>query len=171
LTVGEKDGTGQDLVTTDLIKDKVKKMNGKHSLVARTNIIIQEGCKLDVLLEDGENYKQNLFVGEMENVKLADFTAKKVTLETARLGSAIEVSQLLLEKSNTKEQEKSIENKLTGRLEDSMNYAMLTAEGNMENLNDNASVASITPTAEVNKIGAVDVLSLIGNLNQECYAH
>lgn len=142
-------------------------MNGKHSLVARTDIIVQKGGKVNLLLEDGENFKQNLFVPEMTDINLNDYTATKVSLGTGRIGTGIEVSQLLLEKSEVDEQEASYENKLIGRIEDSMNYTMLTTNTNMDNLNADASVATITPTVAVNTVSLVDVLTLISKLNQE----
>lgn len=60
---------------TDLIREKAKKINGKHSLVARTNIIVQKSGQLDVLLEDAENCKGNLFVGDSESLELTDYKA------------------------------------------------------------------------------------------------
>ena len=64
-------------------------MNGKHSLVARTKIVVQKDGYLDTLLEDAENYKQNLFVGEMENLNLADYTAQKLELQLVVLVMAL----------------------------------------------------------------------------------
>ena len=72
-----------------------------------------------------------------------------------------------MEKSDIEEQEKSYETKLIGRIEDSTNYSMLTAEGNMESLNADTSVSSITFTTGINAVSIVDVLTLIGKLNQE----
>lgn len=158
---------GTPLLKIDLIRDKAKKMNGKHSLVARTNIIVQKGGQLDVLLEDAENCKKNLFVGDSESLELTDYQAQKVTIKTKRIGHAIEVSELLLEKSVLEDQEKSYENKLTSNIDDSLNYCMLTGEGNMESLNADSSVSKIVPTVGTDKVSLIDVLTLVGNLNQE----
>lgn len=158
---------GTPLLKTDLIREKAKKMNGKHSLVARTNIIVQKGGQLDVLLEDAENCKKNLFVGDSESLELTDYQAQKVTIKTKRIGHAIEVSELLLEKSVLEDQEKSYENKLTSNIDDSLNYCMLTGEGNMESLNADSSVSKIVPTAGTDNVSLIDVLTLVGNLNQE----
>ncbi|WP_074618749.1 HK97 family phage prohead protease [Bacillus cereus] len=158
---------GTPLLQTDLIREKAKKMNGKHSLVARTNIIVQKGGQLDVLLEDAENCKKNLFVGDTESLELTDYKAQKVTIRTKRIGHAIEVSELLLEKSVLEDQEKSYENKLASNIDDSLNYCMLTGEGNMESLNADSSVSKIVPTVGTDKVSLIDVLTLVGNLNQE----
>ncbi|PGM88801.1 HK97 family phage prohead protease [Bacillus cereus] len=152
---------------TDLVRENAKKMNGKHSLVARTNIIVQKGGQLDVLLEDAENCKKNLFVGASESLELIDYKAQKVTIQTKRIGHAIEVSELLLEKSVLEDQEKSYENKLIGNIEDSLNYCMLTGEGNMESLNADSSVSKIVSTVGTDKVSLIDALTLISNLNQE----
>ncbi|MEJ9230758.1 hypothetical protein LAV79_14955 [Peribacillus butanolivorans] len=50
--------------------------------MARTNIIVQKGGKLDILQEDGENFKQNLFAPEMSDLILTDYTATKLTIRT-----------------------------------------------------------------------------------------
>ncbi|WP_075308568.1 HK97 family phage prohead protease [Bacillus wiedmannii] len=158
---------GTPLLQTDLIREKAKKMNGKHSLVARTNIIVQKGGQLDVLLEDAENCKKNLFVGDTESLELTDYKAQKVTIKTKRIGHAIEVSELLLEKSVLEDQEKSYENKLASNIDDSLNYCMLTGEGNMESLNADSSVSKVVSTVGTDKVSLIDVLTLVGNLNQE----
>lgn len=158
---------GASTIPIHLVREKAKKMNGKHSLVARTKIVVQKDGYLDTLLEDAENYKQNLFVGQMENLKMSDFTAQKVRITPARIGHAIEVSELLLEKSVLEEQEASYEKKLRGRIEDSTNYCMLTDEGNMENLNADSSVSSIISTAGIDTISLIDAFELESELNQE----
>lgn len=164
-TTEEEPGT--PLLQTDLIREKAKKMNGKHSLVARTNILVQKSGQSDVLLEDAENCKKNLFVGDTESLELTDYKAQKVTIKTKRIGHAIEVSELLLEKSVLEDQEKSYENKLASNIDDSLNYCMLTGEGNMESLNADSSVSKIVPTVGTDKVSLIDVLTLVGNLNQE----
>lgn len=161
------DITGTQTIPTELIREKAKKLNGKHSLIARTNIIVQKGGKLEVMLEDGENFKQNLFVGEMTNLAKADFTGAKVAIQTFRTGSAMEVSEMLVETTSQEDVNQITENKLIGRIEDSLNYTMLTTNTNMDNLNADASVATITPTVAVNTVSLVDVLTLISKLNQE----
>ncbi|MBE4939677.1 phage major capsid protein [Bacillus thuringiensis] len=88
-------------------------------------------------------------------------------MKTARIGPAIEVSELLLEKSVLEDQEKSYENKLTGDIEDSLNYCMLTGDGNMESLNTDSSVSKILSTVGTDKVSLIDVLTLIESLNQE----
>ncbi|WP_432694196.1 HK97 family phage prohead protease [Priestia aryabhattai] len=162
--VGTRD---EDLVVTQLIRDKAKKMNGKDSLVTLTNIIVQKGGKLEVLLEDDENYNQNLFVGEEESINYNDFTGTKTLIETKRIGTAMEFSELLLEKSAHEEQEKSIEDKFLNRIEDSVNYAMLTGDGNMDNLNADTSVSTVIETADANIIALDDIFELTDSLNQE----
>ncbi|MDC7762667.1 HK97 family phage prohead protease [Priestia aryabhattai] len=156
-----------DLVKTNLIREKAKKMNGKHSLVGRTNIEIQKEGKLEVVLRDAENYNKNLFVGDSENVDLNDYTGTKVFLETKRIGTATEVSKTLLEKSNRAEQEAEIENISISRIEDSTNRSMLKGEGNMESLNADTSVSTVIETVEANQIALDDIYDLTDSLNQE----
>ncbi|WKG30177.1 HK97 family phage prohead protease [Priestia aryabhattai] len=155
-----------DLVKKNLIREKAKKMKGKHSLVGRTDIEIQKEGKLEVVLQDAENYNRNLFVGDSDNVILDDYTGTKVLIDTQRIGTGMEVSKTLLEKSNRVEQEEVIEDTLIARIHDGLNRGMLKGEGNMESLNADASVSSITPTVEVNKISWFDVTTLIGKMNQ-----
>ncbi|WP_337133842.1 HK97 family phage prohead protease [Priestia megaterium] len=155
-----------DLVKTNLIREKAKKMKGKYSLVGRTNIEIQKEGKLEVVLQDAENYDKNLFVGDSDNVILDDYTGTKVLIDTQRIGTGVEASKTLLEKSNRAEQEEVIENTAIDRIHDGLNRSMLKGEGNMENLNADTSVSSITPSVEVNKISWLDVTTLIGKMNQ-----
>ncbi|MGE6541078.1 HK97 family phage prohead protease [Bacillus luti] len=155
------------MVKTNLIREQAKKMNGKHSIVSRTNIIIQEGGELNVLLEDAENYNGDISAQEMEFINLADYTAQKVTIKTARMGTGIEVSELLLEKSSREDQVKTSEKKLRAIIEDGIKSAMFNGYGSMGNLNADSSVSSIIPTAEAGKISLKDVLTLIGKTNQE----
>ncbi|MHC5529519.1 HK97 family phage prohead protease [Priestia megaterium] len=154
-------------IPTQLIREKAKKMNGKHSLVGRTNIEVQTEGKMEVLLQDAENYNKNLFVGESENVNLDDYTGTKVLLETKRIGTAVEVSKTLLAKSNRAEQEAEIENTSISRIEDSTNRSMLKGEGNMESLNADTSVSTVIETAVANEIALDDIYDLTDSLNQE----
>ncbi|PAK47594.1 HK97 family phage prohead protease [Priestia megaterium] len=165
MTTTTPSNTSPKIIPTQLIREKAKKMDGKHSLIARTDIIVQSGGKLDLLLEDAENYTKNLFVGEQDEVQKDDFQATKVTIETQRIGTAMEVSQLLLEKSAIDEQEKSIETKFMNRIEDSLNRAMLTGVGNMDNLNADTSVSAITEAENI--VGLEDIFELTDALNQE----
>ncbi|MCQ9281719.1 HK97 family phage prohead protease [Priestia aryabhattai] len=155
-----------DLVKTNLIREKAKKMKGKYSLVGRTNIEIQKEGKLEVVLQDDENYDKNLFVGDSDNVILDDYTGTKILIDTQRIGTGVEASKTLLEKSNRVEQEEVIENTAIDRIHDGLNRSMLKGEGNMESLNADTSVSSITPSVEVNKISWLDVTTLIGKMNQ-----
>lgn len=155
-----------DLVKTNLIREKAKKMKGKYSLVGRTNVEIQKEGKLEVVLQDAENYDKNLFVGDSDNVILDDYTGTKILIDTQRIGTGVEASKTLLEKSNRVEQEEVIENTAIDRIHDGLNRSMLKGEGNMESLNADASVSSITPTVEINKISWVDVTTLIEKMNQ-----
>ncbi|MED3946582.1 HK97 family phage prohead protease [Priestia aryabhattai] len=155
-----------DLVKTNLIREKAKKMKGKYSLVGRTNVEIQKEGKLEVVLQDAENYDKNLFVGDSDNVILDDYTGTKILIDTQRIGTGVEASKTLLEKSNRVAQEEVIENTAIYRIHDGLNRSMLKGEGNMESLNADASVSSITSTVEINKISWVDVTTLIGKMNQ-----
>lgn len=154
-------------IPTQLIREKAKKMNGKHSLVGCTNIEVQTEGKMEVMLQDAENYNKNLFVGESENVNLDDYTGTKVLLETKRIGTATEVSKTLLAKSNRAEQETEIENTSINRIEDSINRSMLKGEGNMESLNADTSVSTVIETMEANEITLDDIYDLTDSLNQE----
>ncbi|PGT92233.1 hypothetical protein COD18_15480 [Bacillus cereus] len=154
-------------VKTDLIREQAKKMNGKHSIVSRTNIIIQEGGELNVMLEDGENYNKDISIEEMQTINLDDYTAQKVTIKTARMGTGIEVSELLLEKSSREDQVKTSEKKLRARNEDGINAAMFNGYGALESLNADSSVSSIISTAKADEVSLKDVLTLIGKTNQE----
>lgn len=165
MTTTTPSNTSPNLIPTELIREKAKKMDGKHSLIARTDIIVQTGAKLELLLEDAENYTKNLFVGEQDEVQKDDFKATKVAIETQRIGTAMEVSQLLLEKSAIEEQEKSIEAKFMNRIEDSLNRAMLTDDGNMDNLNGDTSVSAIVEAENI--VELEDVFELTDALNQE----
>lgn len=154
-------------IPTQLIREKAKKMNGKHSLVGRTNIVVQTEGKMAVVLQNAENYNKNLFVGESENVNLDDYIGTKALLETERIGTATEVSKTLLEKSNRAEQEADIENTSISRIEDSTNRSMLKGEGNMESLNTDTSVSTVIETVEANEIALDDIYDLTDSLNQE----
>ncbi|MFA1512847.1 HK97 family phage prohead protease [Priestia aryabhattai] len=137
-------GIGPMLSTPiDIVRQQAKKMNNTYSLVGRTNITVQKNNKLKVLLENAEDYNKNLFVDEENNVDYADFNGVDTIIETKRLGTGIEASQLLLEKSDVEEQEKIIDLKLLSRLNDSLDYSMLTGDGNMGNLTADESVSKI----------------------------
>ncbi|MED4022001.1 HK97 family phage prohead protease [Priestia aryabhattai] len=127
----------------DIVRQQAEKMNNTYSLVGRTNITVQKNNKLKVLLENAEDYNKNLFVDEENNIDYADFNGVDTIIETKRLGTGIEVSQLLLEKSDVEEQEKIIDLKLLSRLNDSLDYSMLTGNGNMGNLTADSSVSKI----------------------------
>ncbi|PHD29928.1 HK97 family phage prohead protease [Bacillus wiedmannii] len=154
-------------VKTDLIREQAKKMNGKHSIVSRTNIIIQEGGELNVLLEDAENYNKDISAKEMGSINLDDYTAQKVKIQTARMGTGIEVSELLMEKSYREDQVKASEQKLRARSEDGINAAMFRGFGSMESLNADSSVSNIISTAKADEVSLKDALTLIGKTNQE----
>lgn len=153
------------LVPTSLIKEKAKKMNGKHSLVARTKLVVQSGSVYETFLQDAKNRKENLFKGELDDLTMSDYTGTKVRIETERIGTAMEMSELLLEQSPLEEQEQTCEDTLRNDIEDSINYAMLTGDGNMESLNVDTSVSQISLTAEVGKISLVDVFEIEASLN------
>jgi len=150
----------------DIVKAKVKKMNGKHSIVARTNFIVKKETELDVFSTDGEFLKEDMFVNELSNLPLKEIGGEKNTIKGKRAGYGIEVSRNLLN-DNDVDIEESIDNKLIGYLEDGLNFSMFNGAGSMENLNDDSSVSSIIPTVEADKVSLIDVLTLIGNLNQE----
>ncbi|MGG2061651.1 HK97 family phage prohead protease [Priestia megaterium] len=158
--------TGINMSPIDLIWEKAKKMNGKHSLVPRTKIIVQKSSVYETFLQDAKNRKENLFKGQLTDLEMSNYVGQKVRIETARIGTAMEMSELLLEKSDLERQEENCEETLRNDIEDSLNYGMLTGDGNMESLNADTSVSSITPTVEISKISWVDVTTLIGKLNQ-----
>lgn len=56
---------------------------------------------------------------------------------------------------------------MSGNIEDSLNYCMLTGEGNMESLSADSSVSKIVLTVGTDKVSLIDVLTLIESLSQE----
>ncbi|MDK7419257.1 HK97 family phage prohead protease [Bacillus paranthracis] len=156
---------GAQTIPTDLIWENAKKMNGKHSLVARTNIVVQSSGIYEAFLQDAKNRNVNLFKGELTDLEMSTYSGQKVKIETKRIGSAMEVSELLLEKSSLEHQEKVCENTLRSDIEDSLNYAMLTGDGNMEGLSLDTSFSSIIQTAEISKVSLSDVFELESSLN------
>lgn len=155
---------GWQSIPTNIIKTKVKKMNGKHSLVARTNIIVAKQTQIDAFSEDGEFPKENMFVNELSDLPLKDFSGEKINIKGQRAGYGIEMSKQLLNDNDIEIQERN-EERLISKIEDGLNFSMLTSTGSMENLNDDTSVSSILVTANVAKISLIDVLTLIGKLN------
>ncbi|PEP03823.1 hypothetical protein CN577_24820 [Bacillus toyonensis] len=164
IQIGRKPGS--DMRKIDIVKANVKKMNGKHSIVARTNFIVKKETELDVFSTDGEFLKEDMFVDELSNLPLKEIGGEKNTIKGKRAGYGIEVSRSLLN-DNDVDIEESIDNKLISYLEDGLNFSMFNGAGSMENLNDDSSVSSIIPTVEADKVSLIDVLTLIGNLNQE----
>lgn len=159
---------GPRLVVTNLIRDNARKMNGKHSLVARTNIIVQKSGKLELLFEDAENFKEKLVVGEFTDLKMADFTATKQTFQTQRIGHAIEVTENLYEKSAIMQQEEFYRQKLINRIEDSLNFGIVTGNGdNMGPITVSGMYNGYHLTSVANEISLLDVLTIISKLNQE----
>ncbi|HFJ9456965.1 TPA: HK97 family phage prohead protease [Bacillus cereus] len=164
IQIGRKPGS--DMRKIDIVKANVKKMNGKHSIVARTNFIVKKETELDVFSIDGEFLKEDMFVDELSNLPLKEIGGEKNTIKGKRAGYGIEVSRNLLN-DNDVDIEESIDNKLIGYLEDGLNFSMFNGAGSMGNLNDDSSVSSIISTVEADKVSLIDVLTLIGNLNQE----
>ncbi|MBK0009888.1 HK97 family phage prohead protease [Bacillus sp. S35] len=159
-------GVGPTMRQIDLVKANVKKMKGKHSLVARTNIIVAKPTEIDMFSEDGEFNKENMFVDTLTNLPLKDFTGSKVNIKGQRAGYGYEYSRQLINDNDVELQERS-QIRLINKLEDGLNYSMLTAFGNMQNLNDDTSVSTIISTIEANKISLIDVLTLISKVNSE----
>lgn len=164
IQIGRKPGS--DMRKIDIVKANVKKINGKHSIVARTNFIVKKETELDVFSIDGEFLKEDMFVDELSNLPLKEIGGEKNTIKGKRAGYGIEVSRNLLN-DNDVDIEESIDNKLIGYLEDGLNFSMFNGAGSMGNLNDDSSVSSIISTVEADKVSLIDVLTLIGNLNQE----
>ncbi|GAB6601430.1 hypothetical protein C2L96_25825 [Bacillus cereus] len=164
IQIGRKPGS--DMRKIDIVKANVKKMNGKHSIVARTNFIVKKETELDVFSTDGEFLKEDMFVNELSNLPLKEIGGEKNTIKGKRAGYGIEVSRNLLN-DNDVDIEENIDNKLIGYLEDGLNFSMFNEAGSMENLNDDSSVSSIISTIEAGKVSLIDTLTLIGNLNQE----
>ncbi len=152
---------------TEIIREKAKKMDAKHSIVARTKIHVQKEGQLEVMLQDAENYDKNTFIGETQDGELNGLNATKTLIETARMATGMEYSKALLTLSERAEIEKDIEDTSISRLEDSMSYAILTGDGKMENLNADSSVSDIIETANVGAIELEDMLDLTDSLNQE----
>ncbi|AZU60097.1 HK97 family phage prohead protease [Neobacillus mesonae] len=167
ITEADNGFAGPKLVSTSLVKEKAKKLNGKHSVLARTKMTIQKGGKLDVFLRDGENSKKSSLNEFTENVDLNDFTAQKVTISTARFGHGMEVSEALIEMTSQKEVNQDVEDTLMGRIDDDVNYSIFNGSASFDSINADTSVSSINSTTNINQITLVDVLTLIGKLNQE----
>lgn len=89
--------SGGALVPTHLYGEIVKKIHEVAPLFARTRLFTPVNGQLDILAED--NIGQATFVGDMENLSANDFTTKKVSLKQKRCGSAIELSQHLVNDS------------------------------------------------------------------------
>lgn len=164
IQIGRQPGAGMRKI--DIVKANVKKMSGKHSIVARTNFIVKKETELDVFSTDGEFLKEDMFVDELSNLPLKEIGGEKNTIKGKRAGYGIEVSRNLLN-DNDVDIEENIDNKLIGYLEDGLNFSMFNEAGSMENLNDDSSVSSIISTIEAGKVSLIDALTLIGNLNQE----
>lgn len=157
--------TGPITRKIDIVKNKVKKLGGKSSLVARTHILVTKQTEIDMFSEHGEFLKENMFVEELEDIPLKDFDGDKIKIKGKRAGYGIEVSQLL-EHMNDMELSDRFENRLISRIDDGLNFSMLNEAGSMENINTSELSHSIT-SQDVGTISLVDVLTLISKLNQE----
>ncbi|WP_242313921.1 hypothetical protein [Bacillus cereus group sp. BfR-BA-01355] len=64
----------------NIVKANVKKMNGNHSVVARTKFIVKKETELDVFSTDGEFLKEDMFVDELPNLPLKEIGGEKNTI-------------------------------------------------------------------------------------------
>lgn len=85
------------LVPTHLYEDIIEKVHEVAPLFAKTRLFTPVNGQLDILAED--DIEKATFVGDMENLTAKDFTTKKVSLKQKRIGSAIELSQHLVNDS------------------------------------------------------------------------
>lgn len=84
-------------VPTHLYNDIIRKLYEVAPLFAKAKRFTPVSGVLEILKEN--NLGTAAFVGEMENITASDFTFEKVKLEQRRCGSAIELSQQLVNDS------------------------------------------------------------------------
>ena len=89
--------SGGALVPTHLYGEIIEKIFEVAPLFAKTRLFTPVNGQLDILAED--DIEKATFVGDMENLTANDFTTKKVSLKQKRVGSAIELSQHLVNDS------------------------------------------------------------------------
>ncbi|MBO7747915.1 phage major capsid protein [Paenibacillus sp. MWE-103] len=85
---------GSLAIPTSISDEIVKKLLETGQLVGRTKIFPSQSGYLEVLRET--NIGEAGFVGEMENINPTDYQMDKVKLEQKRVGTAIELSQQLI---------------------------------------------------------------------------
>ncbi|PET04402.1 phage major capsid protein [Bacillus cereus] len=88
---------GKIVVPTHLSNYIVEKLSENAPLFARTKNFTPVNGFLDILRED--NMGAAGFVGEWEDIEITDFSMNKVTLSQKRVGTAIELSQQLVNDS------------------------------------------------------------------------
>lgn len=88
---------GKVVVPTNLSDYIVERLNEYAPIYARTKNFTPVSGTLEVLRED--NIGNAGFVGEMENLKPNDFSMNKIRLDQKRVGTAIELSQQLVNDS------------------------------------------------------------------------
>ncbi|GAB6612858.1 MULTISPECIES: phage major capsid protein [Bacillus] len=94
---GTQIGTGFLTIPTIMSDYIVEKLNEQAPIFARTNNFTPVSGFLEILREKSMGTAG--FVGEMEDVVLNDFTMDKVRLDQKRVGTAIELSQQLVNDS------------------------------------------------------------------------
>lgn len=90
-------GAGQTLVPTHLYNEVIEMLHEVAPLYSRVPKLTPVNGSLEILKETGIG--TGGFVGEMSNINANDFTMEKVKLEQKRAGSAIEISQQLINDS------------------------------------------------------------------------
>lgn len=88
---------GKVVVPTHLSDYIVERLNEYAPLYSRTRNFTPVAGTLEILRED--NIGNAGFVGEMENIKPTDFSMNKIRLDQKRVGTAIELSQQLVNDS------------------------------------------------------------------------
>lgn len=89
--------SGGALMPVHLYGEIIEKIFEVAPLFAKTRLFTPVNGQLDILAED--DIEKATFVGDMENLTANDFTTKKVSLKQKRVGSAIELSQHLVNDS------------------------------------------------------------------------
>lgn len=119
--------TGALAVPKNLSNLIIEKLVEQAALFGRAKSFQPVSGNLEILRENTIN--SAAFVGEMENISAADFTFDKVTLEQRRAGTAIELSQQLINDSGINVVDYAV-NVMTKRLSREMDKSVLIGDKN-----------------------------------------
>ncbi|HFK1764568.1 MULTISPECIES: phage major capsid protein [Bacillus] len=157
---------GSLIIPTTLSDYIVEKLTENAPLYARTQNFTPVSGKLDILREKSTGTAG--WFGEGQNINLNDFTMDKITLEQKRVGTAIELSQQLINDSGIDVVGYATK-LLTRRLGLTVDNAILIGDktkGEFEGILNDVTVPEIT-TESSNAITADELLTLSNSMHPD----